>query len=130
MLWNGGPRGVDAQIPEEQTRRLKWLAEWMGAHEPALRATRPWVRPGVETGEGAQVRYTARDETVFAIVDGAAGTTTLGDIEPTRTTTVQSLDGTELPWRATPEGLQVDLGVSGDSTGPVVVALDQVTARP
>ena len=130
LLLNVGPRGVDAQIPEEQTRRLEWLAEWMGAYESALRATRPWVRPGVETGEGARVRYTARDETVFAMVDGASGTTTLGDIEPTRTTTVQSLDGTKRPWRATPEGLQVELGASGDAPGPTAVALARVEARP
>lgn len=130
LLLNVGPRGVDAQIPEEQTRRLEWLAEWMGAHEPALRGTRPWVRPGVETGEGCPVRYTARDETVFAIVDGATGTTTFGDIEPTRTTAVESLDGTKRSWRDTPEGLQVELPASDDDAGPVAVALARVKARP
>ncbi|HZJ25466.1 MAG TPA: alpha-L-fucosidase [Acidimicrobiia bacterium] len=130
LLLNVGPRGVDAQIAGEQTRRLDWLADWMGSHESAVRATRPWVRPGVETGEGRPVRYTARDETVFAVIDGASGRTTFGDIVPTRTTAVESTDGTRRPWRGTPSGLQVDLPAAADDAGPVTVALHRVDARP
>lgn len=130
LLLNVGPRGVDAQIPDEQTRRLDWLGDWMGTNDAALRATRPWVRPGGETGEGRPVRYTARDETVFAIVDGGSGTTTFVDLDPTRTTTVESLDGTKRAWRGTPHGLQVDLPASGDDDAPAVLALHRVDARP
>ena len=31
LLLNVGPRGVDAQIPDEQRLRLQWLGEWLGA---------------------------------------------------------------------------------------------------
>ena len=43
LLLNVGPRGVDAQIPDEQLARLDWLAEWIGPRPAALHATRPWV---------------------------------------------------------------------------------------
>ena len=33
LLLNVGPRGIDAQIPDEQRLRLQWLGEWMAANE-------------------------------------------------------------------------------------------------
>ena len=45
LLLNVGPRGEDAEIPDEQLRRLTWLGEWTSAAGDALYATRPWVRP-------------------------------------------------------------------------------------
>ena len=60
LLLNVGPRGVDAQIPDEQRQRLEWLGEWTGTNGDAVRATWPWVRPDGATAEGAAVRFTAR----------------------------------------------------------------------
>jgi alpha-L-fucosidase len=66
LLLNVGPRGVDAQIPDEQLVRLGWLAEWMAANGHAVQDTRPWVRPADVTADGCEVRYTARGDTVWA----------------------------------------------------------------
>ena len=71
LLLNVGPRGVDAQISDEQLARLDWLAEWIGPRADAVHATRPWVTSGTTTLEGEEVRYTARDDTVFAFVRAA-----------------------------------------------------------
>ena len=67
LLLNVGPRGVDAEIPDEQLTRLEWLAEWVVPHADAIAATRPWV-PRHDDRPTAPVRYTARDETVYAFV--------------------------------------------------------------
>ena len=132
LLLNVGPRGVDAQIPDEQRQRLTWLGEWFGANEGAVRATRPWVRPGGETGEGVGVRYTARDDTVFAIVERASAVVTLPDLAATRTTEITTLDGRPLVWTATDQGLRVELNGDGDAEtgGPVALACLDVVARP
>ena len=64
LLLNVGPRGVDAQIPDEQITRLDWLGEWVRPHADAIMGTRLWVTPGTTTQAGEPVRYSARDETV------------------------------------------------------------------
>jgi alpha-L-fucosidase len=129
LLLNVGPRGVDAQIPDEQLTRLGWLADWFVPHADAIRATRPWVRPGTTTVEGAQVRYTARDDLVYAFLADATGPVTLPDVRATSTTAVATVDGTPVPWRDTPTGLAVNVPAGSGSAEPSVVALHQVEAR-
>jgi alpha-L-fucosidase len=60
LLLNVGPRGEDAAIPEEQLRRLDWLASFTSEHGHALFGTRPWER----AGDGDAVRYTSRGDEV------------------------------------------------------------------
>jgi alpha-L-fucosidase len=130
LLLNVGPRGVDAQIPDEQTKRLEWLARWVVPHADAIAATRPWVRPGTTTVEGGPVRYTARDETVYAFVRDARATVTLADVRATPTTAVTTVAGDQLTWIDTPAGLAVDLPAGVGGPEPAVVALRNVAARP
>ena len=129
LLLNVGPRGVDAQIPDEQRTRLEWLAEWVRPNTDAIAATRPWVTAGATTADGAEVRYTARGDTVFAFVSGAAGTVTFPDVRATPTTMVEHLDGETCPWHETGNGLAVDVGPGASGPEPFVVALRRVEAR-
>jgi alpha-L-fucosidase len=128
LLLNVGPRGVDAQIPDEQRDRLGWLAAWAVPNAAAIVGTRPWVVPGTATAEGHPLRYTARDDTVYAFVQGATGSVTLPDLRATTTTAVRTIDGTPLPWRDGPDGLTVDLPPREPGPEPSVVALHQVRA--
>jgi alpha-L-fucosidase len=128
LLLNVGPRGVDAQIPDEQLTRLGWLAAWVPPHRPAIGGTRPWVVPGTTTVEGRPVRYTARDATVFAFVGAPAGPTTLPDLVATPTTTVTTLTGRAVPWRDTATGVRVEIDAA-PGPEPAVIALHRVTAR-
>jgi alpha-L-fucosidase len=66
LLLNVGPRGEDAQIPEPQLERLRWLGSFTKRYGEALYGTRPWQRAEGETAEGISVRFTARGDTVFA----------------------------------------------------------------
>jgi alpha-L-fucosidase len=68
LLLNVGPRGVDAQIPDEQQALLTGLGEWMAANEDAIRSTRPAPTPA----EGNR-RHTARDDQVFTFARTAGG---------------------------------------------------------
>ena len=127
LLLNVGPRGVDAQIPDEQRTRLSWLGEWFGANEAAVRGTRPWVRPGTTTPEGIGVRYTAADDVVFALLERGGASVTLTDLAATRTTRVTSLDGSPIEWASSARGLTLTLGDHGDS-GPVALRCADVDA--
>ena len=129
LLLNVGPRGVDAQIPDKQIARLEWLAQWVGPHREAIMGTRPWVTPGTTTAEGAALRYTAREDTVYAFVRDGAGTVVLPDVQSTPTTSVETLDGTALTWRDLDEGVAVDLLPGAAGPQPSVLALRSVTAR-
>jgi alpha-L-fucosidase len=130
LLLNGGPRGVDARISDEQLVRLDWLRAWVGTNGDAIHATRPWVTTGTTTGEQAHVRYTTRGDTVFALVQDAPPSITLPDLAPTPTTSVTTVTGDRLAWHATPAGLRVDLGRDTSEGGPTVVACGDVVAAP
>ncbi|MHB8431608.1 MAG: alpha-L-fucosidase [Acidimicrobiales bacterium] len=154
LLLNVGPRGSDGSIPDEQADRLGWLGEWVGPHRRALMDTRPWVHAGTVTAEGRPVRYTARGDTVFALVRNVGGTTDPGDGSPpdepvtrgrpatppggtsviltdvraTPTSTVTTLSGRSLAWEVAPTGLSVELPGPPSEAEPSVVVLDQVEA--
>jgi alpha-L-fucosidase len=128
LLINVGPRGVDGTIPDEQADRLGWLGTWVVPHRRALMGTRPWVRPGPTTDDGTPVRYTARGETVHALVRGGSGTVVLGDVRATATTAVTTVAGVALDWTDTTTGLSVERP-PGPADEPAVLVLERVEAR-
>jgi len=127
LLLNVGPRG-DARIPDAQLTRLGWLADWVVPKAEAIAGTRPWIRPGTTTAEGAPLRYTARDETVYAFVQDPAGSVTLPDVRSTPTTVITRIGGADLPWKDTPNGIVVDMPAPGSTAEPAVLALRRVEA--
>ena len=78
------------------------------------------------TIEGTDVRFTARDDTVFALLRDPGPSVTLAAVAPTRTTDVTSIGGTALRWKATDGGIVVDL--PADDPAPCAVVLHAVTA--
>jgi len=147
LLLNVGPRGEDATIAPAQLRRLDWLASFTAVNREALFATRPWVRPHGRAGDGTEVRYTARDATVFAFVradDGRSPAERTGsppgsrsgesivlpDVASTPATRVTTVEGRSLPFEATPGGLTVSLDEPLATDEPRAVALHAVEARP
>jgi alpha-L-fucosidase len=129
LLLNVGPRGIDAQIPDEQLARLDWLGSWLEDHHLAIAATRPWVVPGLCTLEQIQVRYTARGDSVFAFLQDASGWVTLPDARAAKTTTVETVTGSPLPWQDSPAGLAIHLPTSVSGSGPTVCVLRGVSAN-
>jgi alpha-L-fucosidase len=130
LLLNVGPRGVDAQIPDEQARRLTWLGHWVVPHGRALSGTRPWVRPGTAIADGHPVRYTSAGDSVFAFVRHPGRAVTLGDVRVTPVTVVETFDGRRLAWKDTPRGVEVDMETEQSGPEPVVIVLRGVEPRP
>jgi len=130
LLLNVGPRGVDAQIPDEQARRLTWLGHWVVPNDQALWGTRPWVRPGTAIADSHPVRYTAAGDSVFAFVHHPGRALTLGDIRATPLTVVETLDGRRLAWKDTPAGVEVEMVTEQAGPEPVVIVLHGVEPRP
>jgi alpha-L-fucosidase len=128
LLLNVGPRGVDAQIPVEQTTRLQWLGEWVLPNYEAIGSTRPWVRPGSTVDGDVPIRYTAGGDSVFAFLRGPGSTVTLGDVRSTPTTAVALVGGAALSWYQSPAGLVVDLP-STKGIEPIVLNLHHVEAN-
>jgi alpha-L-fucosidase len=128
LLLNVGPRAVDARIPDEQLERLGWLAGYLSPNGDAVFATRPWSTPGTVTVEGDPLRFTARDDEVFAVVRSTSTSATLAEVVATASTSARSVDGHPLEWSAGPAGLRVALPRSSDGE-PVVVVLRHVDSR-
>jgi alpha-L-fucosidase len=139
VLLNVGPRGEDAQIPDEQLVRLGWLGEWMDVNDAAVVGTRPWVRATATSPEGHPLHFTARGEVVWAIVgplpDGTAGDASIRVTLPlwsTDLTTVADAAGHPLPWESGPDGITADLTELAASSPPgfVAVAVSGAVAAP
>lgn len=67
LLIGIGPR-PDGMIPEEQTRPLRGLGEWLAINGEAIYGTRPWQIAQSTTSEGTEVRFTQKDGEVFALL--------------------------------------------------------------
>ena len=75
------------------------------------------------------MRYTARDEMVYAFVRDPKPTVTLTDVRATPTTAVTTVGGDALPWIDTPPGIMVDVPAAAGGPEPAVIALREVVAR-
>jgi alpha-L-fucosidase len=142
LLLNVGPRGVDAQIPETQLRRLDWLAGYTDQVGDAVMATRPWVHVAGRGSAGVEIRYTARDRDVFAFVRRAApvpaarfdqrdaGPTgvVLHEVHGRAGSAAATLDGRPLRAEPTPEGLRIELDAPLGLDRPTAVLLRDVDA--
>lgn len=71
LLLNVGPRGEDAQIPDEQIARLEAFGTWLRANGEAIYGTRPWTRAEGKTECGTSVRFTAKPGALYAHLIGA-----------------------------------------------------------
>ena len=67
LLINVGPTAA-GEIPEIQVSRLRALGAWLDVNGEAVFDTRPWRRAEGKTAGGADVRFTRKGETVYAVL--------------------------------------------------------------
>ncbi len=105
LLLNVGPRGEDAQIPEIQLERLRWLGAFLRDAGEAVYGSRPWSRAEGATREGIPVRFTVNASRLYATLLGKPGgrAVTLIDVPIADEASVRVLGQTEAP-RVTREG--------------------------
>ncbi len=74
MLINVGPAG-DGSLPQEQAERLQALGAWLDRNGEAIYATRPWSTDILQRMDGSALRFTQRDQRLYAMLLGTpAGT--------------------------------------------------------
>ena len=90
LLLNAGPM-PDGTIPELQASRLRTLGAWLGRNGEAIYGTRPWSRATGKTDGGVDVRFTAKDDVIYATLLGQPeGTSIALELgEPGTTATVR-----------------------------------------
>jgi len=69
LLLNVGPM-ADGTIPALQRERLEGLGTWLHVNGEAIYGTRPWTHADGKTADGTEVRYTQKEEALYAIVLG------------------------------------------------------------
>ena len=65
LLLNIGPR-PDGSISDIQMDRLNKLGDWLAVNGEGIFDSRPWVRPGSKTADGGDIRFTRKQDSVYA----------------------------------------------------------------
>lgn len=131
LLIGIGPE-PSGEIPEEQQVPLRGLGEWMAVNGDAIYGTRPWKVAGTTTSESTEVRFTAKGDTVHALLIDTPGrrTFTLRHIDATGVTDARLLGMDEpLDWSVTDGALQLTLPERLPVSAAHAIAL-QGTLRP
>jgi len=132
LLLNVGPRGEDATIPSEQMLRLQWLGEWLAHNGPAIYGTRPWVEAAPTTIEGLPVRFTTREDRLFAIVlaEPTGTHVTLGGMRATAAATAELLGHGPVALEALADAVRIRLPDQRRASPAFTIALRGVVAAP
>lgn len=92
--------------------RLKALGAWLEQNGEGIYATHPWKRAEGETGDGLRIRFTAKDDAVYAFVLGEpkGHTVTIRDLQMKDGAAVTVLgESGELRWKQVGADVQVTL---------------------
>ncbi len=81
LLLDVGPE-PDGTIPPIQVDRLHELGVWLKQNGEAIFDTRPWIRATGKTADGIDVRFTTKDNALYAVLLGRpkGNTVTLLDV--------------------------------------------------
>lgn len=110
LLLNVGPT-ADGMIPWVQAQRLLAIGWWLRTNGDAIYGTRPCGRAEGRTGDGLDIRFTAKAQALYAIVVGTPASARLQlDVTPPEGAEVRLL-GHDAPlrWSPHPGGCEIDL---------------------
>ncbi|HSU31456.1 MAG TPA: alpha-L-fucosidase [Bryobacteraceae bacterium] len=65
LLLNVGPK-ADGSISAIQADRLHKLGDWLSINGEAIFGTRPWIRPSASAPDGSDVRFTRKQDSLYA----------------------------------------------------------------
>ena len=104
LLLNIGPK-ADGTIPPAQEKRLRDLGGWLDINGEAIFGTRPWLQANGTTDEKVDVRFTKKDDILYAILldKPAQNKITLNQIYAEKNSIIKLL-GQEEPLQWTQQG--------------------------
>ncbi len=140
LLIGVGPT-PDGRVPEVQAAPLLGLGRWLRTHGEAIYGTRPWARSSATTDDGTAVRFTAREEAVYAVILGTPAPTTFtlpgvritsNGSAPGSAPEITVLGGTGATgWRRDDGSVEISLGsASGDTAAHAVRLAPAWRCRP
>lgn len=111
LLLNVGPM-PDGSIPDLQLQRLAALGAWIETNGEAIFGSRPWNRAEATTVEGIDVRFTQKDDTLYAFLmdTPTAPTITINDLHVAPDATIRLLGSdADIAWEQVGDGIRLTL---------------------
>ncbi len=131
LLLDVGPE-ADGTIPPVQMERLRALGAWLHQNGEAIYGTQPWTQATGKSAEGIDVRFTRKNNDIFAILLGKPqhSEITLQGISVRPGATLHLLGYTRpLHWTADEDNLKVELPATLPGRYAYVLRLPQAIAR-
>lgn len=109
LLLGVGP-AADGTIPELQQERLLGLGRWLAVNGEAIWDARPWTRAAGRTAEGLPVRFTVREDNLYAILlEHPQGQHVTLDVDCPMMSAYLVGDPMLLAWEAGARGIRITL---------------------
>lgn len=111
LLLNVGPM-EDGTIPEIQKNLLLKFGKWLEVNGDAIFGTRPWIRAESKTVDNMEIRYTQKENVLYAILLGKlkTNTITIKSLNLEKNAKIQILDNTkDLNWKNNAENLEIEI---------------------
>ncbi len=111
LLLNVGPM-ADGTIPEIQKNLLLKFGKWLEVNGNAIFGTRPWIRAESKTLDNMEIRYTQKENVLYAILLGKPKTNriTIKSLNLENNAKIQILDNKkDLNWKNNAENLEIEI---------------------
>jgi alpha-L-fucosidase len=118
LLLGVGPTETGA-ISDVQRASLAGLGRWLRRNGDAIYGTRPWLRHAASTGDGRDVRFTTKDNALYAVVAAGAGPALIEGLQLDEGSRVELLGGGPASWRPEGGGTLVDGAFAPDEASAI-----------